>query len=72
MTPEEIQRTIEQMLAVQRELQDSQLRQREELDRMLGLVDQLIACSSANDLENLTLEERLNALEHQVGRVRGR
>jgi superfamily II DNA helicase RecQ len=50
MTFDEIQRTLEQMLAVQRELQESQLRQRQEIDQMLayqvnqqGQIDQLLA-----------------------------
>ncbi len=35
MTFDEMQRTLEQMLAVQRELQESQLRQRQEIDQLL-------------------------------------
>ncbi|UBF25770.1 hypothetical protein K9N68_30175 [Kovacikia minuta CCNUW1] len=50
MTFDQIQRTLEQMLAVQRELQESQLRQRQEIDQLLvyqvnqqGQIDQLLA-----------------------------
>jgi len=69
MTPEEIQRTIEQMLAVQRELQETQLRQRDEIDRMLRLVDRLIGYSITNESDHLSLEERMTALERRVRRL---
>ncbi|KAM3090091.1 hypothetical protein ACKFKF_35075 [Phormidesmis sp. 146-12] len=69
MTPEEIERTIEQMLEVQRGLQNSQLRQRDELDRMLRLVDRLIGYSITNESEHLSLEERMDALERRMRRL---
>jgi small-conductance mechanosensitive channel len=41
MTFDEIQRTLEQMLAVQRELQESQLNQRQEMEQMLAVQREL-------------------------------
>jgi polyhydroxyalkanoate synthesis regulator phasin len=69
MTPEEIQRTIEQMLAVQRELQETQLRQRDDIDRLIRLVDRLIGYSITNESDHLSLEERMTALERRVRRL---
>ncbi|UBF29343.1 hypothetical protein K9N68_16805 [Kovacikia minuta CCNUW1] len=83
MTFDEIQRTLEQMLAVQRELQESQLRQRQEIDQLLvyhdqllayqqnqqRLVDRLIGYSLSNESDHLDLEERMNALERRIRRI---
>ena len=69
MTPEEIERIIEQMLGVQRELQNSQLQQRDEIDRMLRLVDRLIGYSITNESDHLSLEERMTALERRIRRL---
>ena len=76
MTFNEIQQTLEQMLAVQRELQESQIEQRHEIQDMLvyqerqqRLVDRLIGYSITNEGDHLTLEERLNALEQRVKQI---
>jgi hypothetical protein len=76
MTFEEIQLTLEQMLAVQRELQESHLAQRQEIQAMLTyqerqqrLIDRLIGYSITNESDHLTLEERLNALDARVKRL---
>ena len=71
MTFDEVQQTLEQMLAVRRELQESQIEQRQEIRDMLAyqerqqrLVDRLlIGYSITTESGDLTLEERLNALE---------
>ncbi|WP_421656494.1 hypothetical protein [Leptothermofonsia sp. ETS-13] len=64
------------MLAVQRELQESQLNQRQEIDRLLEyqqrqqrLVDCLIGYSITNESDHLDLEERMNALERRIRRL---
>lgn len=69
MTFEEMQRTLEQMLGIQRELQDSQLRQREEIDRLIHLVDRLVGYSIINESEHLTLEERMDTLDRRIRRL---
>lgn len=76
MTFDEIQQTLERMLAVQRELQESQLRQRQETDQLLiyqqtqqRLVDRLIGYSISNKSDHLDLEERMNALEQRIRRI---
>ncbi len=76
MTFEEIQSILEQMLAVQRDLQESQLTQRQEIQDMLSyqdrqqrLVDRLIGYSITNESDHLTLEERLNALGERIRRL---
>jgi hypothetical protein len=76
MTFEEIQLTLEQMLAVQRELQESQLAQRQEIQAMLTyqerqqrLIDRPIGYSITNESDHLTLEERLNALDERIKRL---
>lgn len=51
------------MLAVQRELQESQLRQRENLDRLLHISDRLVGYSLTNESESLNLEKRMARLE---------
>jgi hypothetical protein len=76
MTFDEIQQTLEQMLAVQRELQESQLGQRQEIQAMLAyqehqqrLIDRLIGYSITNESDHLNLEERLNALGERIRRL---
>lgn len=69
MTPQEIQRTIEQMLSIQRELQESQIRQGEDIERLTRIVDRLIGYSITAESDRLTLEERMNALEQRVRRI---
>ncbi|PSN14917.1 hypothetical protein C7293_09540 [filamentous cyanobacterium CCT1] len=79
MTFDEIQQTLEQMLAVQRELQESQIAQRQEIqdmliyqDRQQRLVDRMIGYSITNESDYLTLEERINALDERIKRLEGR
>lgn len=86
MTFEEIQQTLEQMLTVQRELQASQLDQRQRQiaqsqkiqdilayqEHQQRLLDRLIGYSITNESDHLTLEERLNALEQRIKRLEPR
>jgi polyhydroxyalkanoate synthesis regulator phasin len=69
MTFEEMQQTLEQMLAVQRELQNSQLRLLEAQERQQGILDQLVGYSLSNESDHLDLQERLNALEKRLKRL---
>jgi polyhydroxyalkanoate synthesis regulator phasin len=69
MTFEEMQQTLEQMLAVQRELQNSQLRLLEAQERQQGILDQLVGYSLSNESDHLDLQERLNALEQRLKRL---
>jgi hypothetical protein len=76
MTFNKIQQTLEQMLVVQRELQESQIEHRQEIrdmvayqERQQRLVDRLIGYSITNESDHLTLEERLNALEQRINQI---
>jgi hypothetical protein len=69
MTFEEMQQTLEQMLAVQRELQNSQLRLLEAQERQQGILDQLVGYSLSNESDHLDLQERLNILEQRLKRL---
>ncbi|MEB3268296.1 MAG: hypothetical protein VKJ09_07140 [Leptolyngbya sp.] len=69
MTFEEMQQTLEQMLSVQRELQNSQLRLLEAQQRQQGILDQLVGYSLTNESEHLDLQERLNALAQRIRRL---
>jgi hypothetical protein len=69
MTFEEMQQTLEQMLAVQRELQNSQLRLLKAQERQQGILDQLVGYSLSNESDHLDLQERLNALEQRLKRL---
>lgn len=86
MTPEEIEKTITQILAVQRELQESQIslqqtqeklqetqiRQGLEIDRLLELSDRLIRLIVDRVSAELNLEERLLNLAQRVERLESR
>jgi len=69
MTFEEIQQTLEQMLTVQRELQESQLRFMETQQRQQNILSQLVGYSISNESEHLDLQERMNALEQRLRRL---
>jgi polyhydroxyalkanoate synthesis regulator phasin len=69
MTFEEMQQTLEQMLAVQRELQNSQLRLLEAQERQQGILDQLVGYNLSNESDHLDLQERLNILEQRLKRL---
>jgi hypothetical protein len=69
MTPEEIAKTITGMLAVQRELQESQIRQGEEIDQLLNLADRLIRLNVDRVTAELNLEERILNLAQRVERL---
>jgi uncharacterized protein YjgD (DUF1641 family) len=69
MTFEEMQQTLEQMLAVQRELQNSQLRLLEAQERQQGILDQLVGYSLSNESDHLDIQELLNALEKRHKRL---
>ena len=72
MTPEEIEKTINQMLAVQKELQESQIKQGQEIDRLLELSDRLIRLNIDRVSAELSLEERLINLAQRVERLENR
>jgi hypothetical protein len=59
MTPEQIQAAIEGMLAVQRELQDSQLRLLEQSKISERKLDRLIGYSITQESDILTVQEEL-------------
>lgn len=85
MTPEEIQRSIEGMLAVQRELQNTQLIMREEIadlkestrnlneisQRHERRIEQLIGYSITGEGDRLDIVERLMSLERRINRLEG-
>jgi hypothetical protein len=66
MTPEQIQAAIEGMLAVQRELQDSQLRLLEQSKISERKLDRLIGYSITQESDILTVQEELIALKTRV------
>jgi hypothetical protein len=72
MTFEEIQRTIEQMLGIQRELQEGQLKLYEQQQRQTRILDQLIGYSISAESGRLDLEEKMTLLESRVKRLEGR
>ncbi len=72
MTFEEIQRTIEQMLSIQRELQEGQLKLYEQQQRQTRILDQLIGYSISAESGRLDLEEKMTLLESRVKRLEGR
>jgi hypothetical protein len=67
MTPEEIRNTIEQMLAVQREIQESQIRNTDHIDR----VDLQIQENARQIQENVALirndREDIRSLKEDIG-----
>ncbi len=66
MTPEQIQAAIEGMLAVQRELQDSQLKLLEQSKISERKLDRLIGYSITQESDILTVQEELIALKTRV------
>jgi hypothetical protein len=66
MTFDEIQATIEQMLSVQRELQESQLRLLVAQKEQSKMIDRLIGYSLSNETDHLDLQERMNQLEERM------
>lgn len=83
MTFEEIQKTLETMLAVQKELQMTQLQQHSTLSELIkqygdlaevsikqkSVLDQLIGYSLSNESDHLDLQERLLALQTKVKKL---
>lgn len=69
MTFDEIQSVLSQMLSVQRELQESQLRFMEAQRQQRIIVDRLVGYSLSNETEHLDLQERMNALEARLRRI---
>ena len=58
------------MLAVQRELRNSQLRLQEAQERQQGVFDQLVGYNSlSNETDHLDLQEWLNALVGHLLRI---
>jgi hypothetical protein len=72
MTFEEIQRTIEQMLGIQRELQEGQLKLYEQQQRQARILEQLIGYSISAESGKLDLEDKMTLLENRVKRLEGR
>lgn len=66
MTSEQIQAAIEGMLAVQRELQDSQLKLLEQSKISERKLDRLIGYSITQESDILTVQEELVALKTRV------
>jgi hypothetical protein len=66
MTPEQIQAAIEGMLAVQRELQDSQLRLLEQSKISERKLDRLIGYSITQESDILTVQEELIASKPEL------
>lgn len=65
MTPEDIQRTLEQMLAIQRDLQEKHLQMLDAVSRLIEVshrherrIEQLIGYSLTNESDHLNLEEK--------------
>ena len=85
MTPDEIRQAIEGMLAVQRELQNTQLIMREEIadlkestrnlnevsQRHERRIEQLIGYSITGENDRLDIVERLMSLERRVNQLEG-
>jgi hypothetical protein len=76
MTFEEIQRTLEQMLAIQRDLQEKHLQMLDAVSRLIEVsnrherrIEQLIGYSLTNESDHLNLEEKFRALEQRVQRL---
>jgi len=63
MTFDEIQKTIEGMLAVQRNLQESQLKHEENFTRIEDLISELAQVALASDK---ALLERIETIEERV------
>ncbi|NEP59386.1 MAG: hypothetical protein F6K31_20620 [Symploca sp. SIO2G7] len=80
MTPEEIQATIEQMLSIQRQIQEIQLKDSTEISELSVKVSQLIKHSKKQDKmiekiigysikgepKRLELEKRVRKLERKI------
>ncbi|MEB3338184.1 MAG: hypothetical protein VKJ46_12025 [Leptolyngbyaceae bacterium] len=62
---------VSQILAVQRDLQESDLRRRDELDRLTQIADRLVGYSISAESDRLTLEERMLNLERRMRRLEG-
>lgn len=72
MNFEEFQQTLEQMLAIQRELQEGQLRLYEQQERQTKILNQLIGYSISAESSKLDLEESMMQLENRVRRLESR
>lgn len=66
MNIEDIEKTIESMLAVQRELQESQLRLHETQLRQNKAIEQLLNLHIAHETSHLDIEERLLQLTKRM------
>jgi hypothetical protein len=71
-----IEAMLETMLAVQRDLQNSQInlqatqsRQQDESERLLRIMDRLVGYRISTESDRLDLEERMTALERRVRRL---
>lgn len=83
MTPEEIQKAIEGMLAIQRELQNTQLRMSQEISDLKQSVselndisrrherrlEQLVGYSITSESDRLDVLERIISVEQRVSRL---
>jgi hypothetical protein len=72
MTFEEIQKILEQMLAVQRELQETQIAMTERARQQDRRIERLIGYSITAESDRLDLEERLAALERRMKKLEER
>lgn len=83
MTPEEIQKAIEGMLAIQRELQNTQLRMSQEISDLKQSVselndigrrherrlEQLVGYSITSESDRLDVLERIISVEQRVSKL---
>ncbi|MBD1918899.1 MULTISPECIES: hypothetical protein [Cyanophyceae] len=69
MTFDEIQATLEKMLSVQRDLQESQIRLLASQKEQSRMIDRLIGYSLTNETDHLDLQERMNQLEERMRRM---
>lgn len=66
-----IESTLQTMLAVQRELQESQIKAQTELNTLERVVSQLVGYSISAESDRLDLAEQLQRLEARVTRIEG-
>ncbi len=66
MTPQEIENTLNNMLAIQKELQETQIKQGQDIDKLIRLGEQLIRLNIDRVTAEMTIEERLANLAIRV------
>ncbi len=69
MKPKQLRQTLEQILATQQAIQERQLQQQSDINRLIELIERLIDYSVESATQQLTLEERLRTLEARKRRL---